>query len=77
MGSISYQDQPVKKPGVFLPPQFGNEIGMFEEENYFPLNDVTDAANLVAKNLFIWLSAVFTEAEYWVQTRKFKISLIN
>lgn len=44
----------------FLPPWFGSEIGMFEEENYFPLKNVTDAANLVAKNVFLWLSEMYS-----------------
>lgn len=39
--------------GFLLPPQFGNEIGVFEQENYFPLKNVIDAANLVAKNIFL------------------------
>lgn len=33
---------------------------MFEEENYFPLKNVTDAANLVAKNVFLWLSEMYS-----------------
>lgn len=40
----------------FLPTGFGNEIGMFEEENYFPLKNVTGAANLIAESIFLWLS---------------------
>jgi len=34
---------------------FGKEIGIFVEENYFPLKNVTGAAHLVVENLFLWL----------------------
>lgn len=57
LGFISYQNEAEKKSFFsFLPAGFGSKIGMFEEEDDVSLKNVTGAANLVAENIFLWVS---------------------